>query len=175
MIAPKAPCKPSRSTQRQLKPTYSSPSSAMGKDGGMDPRFSAMLTDPRFARFPKKKNKVEIDERFAGELLWRHPPAGRRRGRQRRRRARFARRCSAAAGRHGGAERRAPPTRLQQRHAAPAAGSRALKAPLSGRQGRRQRAARQPAGGRVRFASPPASFARADPPSQTLSPRRHVL
>jgi hypothetical protein len=34
----------------------------------MDPRFAKMLTDPRFQRFPKKKNTVEIDERFAGEV-----------------------------------------------------------------------------------------------------------
>jgi hypothetical protein len=40
----------------------------MGKqDEGVDPRFAKMLTDPRFQRFPKRKNKVEIDARFAGE------------------------------------------------------------------------------------------------------------
>jgi hypothetical protein len=41
---------------------------AGGGAGGTDPRFAAMHSDPRFSRFPKKKNKVEIDERFAGEL-----------------------------------------------------------------------------------------------------------
>ncbi len=34
---------------------------------GMDSRFSAMLTDPRFQRFPKKRQQVAIDERFAGK------------------------------------------------------------------------------------------------------------
>jgi hypothetical protein len=33
-----------------------------------DARFAKMYTDPRFQRFPKKKNKVEIDSRFAGNL-----------------------------------------------------------------------------------------------------------
>lgn len=33
---------------------------------GKDERFAAMYSDPRFSRFPKKKNKVEIDKRFAG-------------------------------------------------------------------------------------------------------------
>lgn len=44
----------------------------MGKPEGaggatMDPRFAKMLSDPRFQRFPKKKNLVEIDSRFSGE------------------------------------------------------------------------------------------------------------
>lgn len=34
-----------------------------------DPRFAAVHYDPRFQRFPKKKNKVEVDERFAGEAF----------------------------------------------------------------------------------------------------------
>ena len=42
----------------------------MARDGGdmppQDGRFAAMLTDPRFQRFPRKKQTVEIDERFAG-------------------------------------------------------------------------------------------------------------
>ncbi len=33
-----------------------------------DSRFAAVHYDPRFQRFPKAKGKVEIDERFAGEL-----------------------------------------------------------------------------------------------------------
>ena len=35
--------------------------------GVVDERFAAAQTDPRFHRFPKAKNKVEIDQRFAGE------------------------------------------------------------------------------------------------------------
>lgn len=31
-----------------------------------DPRFAAMHRDPRFARFPKKKETVAIDSRFSG-------------------------------------------------------------------------------------------------------------
>jgi hypothetical protein len=31
-----------------------------------DPRFAAIATDPRFARFPKKQGKVVVDERFQG-------------------------------------------------------------------------------------------------------------
>ncbi len=38
-----------------------------GKGGGStDPRFAAMHSDPRFQRFPKQKNKVVVDKRFAG-------------------------------------------------------------------------------------------------------------
>lgn len=41
-----------------------------GKGGGkVDPRFAAMHSDPRFQRFPKQKNKVVVDKRFAGTLL----------------------------------------------------------------------------------------------------------
>jgi hypothetical protein len=39
-----------------------------GGDMPQDSRFAAMLTDPRFQRFPRKKQTVEIDERFAGTL-----------------------------------------------------------------------------------------------------------
>lgn len=31
-----------------------------------DPRFARMHNDPRFRKFPKNANKVEIDERFKG-------------------------------------------------------------------------------------------------------------
>ena len=34
--------------------------------GTDDPRFAALAKDPRFARFPKKQNKVNIDKRFKG-------------------------------------------------------------------------------------------------------------
>ena len=33
----------------------------------VDERFSAVHTDPRFQRFPRKQRHVEIDERFAGQ------------------------------------------------------------------------------------------------------------
>eukprot|EP00775_Hariotina_reticulata_P001834 gene1834-2166_t len=36
-----------------------------GPAGMGDARFAKMYTDPRFQRFPKKKNKVEIDSRFS--------------------------------------------------------------------------------------------------------------
>jgi hypothetical protein len=60
----------------------------MGKqDGGLDPRFAKMMTDPRFQRFPKKQNKVEIDERFTGDSgRGIFPGASRRRTRRRERR-----------------------------------------------------------------------------------------
>jgi hypothetical protein len=45
----------------------------MGKASGgaavTDSRFAAMHSDPRFSRFPKKKNKVSIDNRFAGKII----------------------------------------------------------------------------------------------------------
>lgn len=34
-----------------------------------DPRFSAIQTDPRFHKFPRAKNKVEVDERFSGNIF----------------------------------------------------------------------------------------------------------
>ncbi len=35
-----------------------------------DPRFARMHNDPRFRKFPKNANKVEIDERFKGMMRW---------------------------------------------------------------------------------------------------------
>ena len=42
----------------------------MGKKDakGIDSRFAAVHSDPRFQRFPRAKAKVEIDERFEGAL-----------------------------------------------------------------------------------------------------------
>ena len=36
-----------------------------------DPRFARIATDPRFARFPKAKGRVEVDDRFKGEIWMR--------------------------------------------------------------------------------------------------------
>jgi hypothetical protein len=33
-----------------------------------DKRFDALKTDPRFARFPHKRSRVTIDDRFKGAL-----------------------------------------------------------------------------------------------------------
>jgi hypothetical protein len=38
----------------------------MGAPGDQDPRFAAIAKDPRFARFPRKHNKVKVDDRFKG-------------------------------------------------------------------------------------------------------------
>ena len=42
------------------------PPKMFSREGHTDSRFTAMHSDPRFKRFPKKANKVEIDSRFAG-------------------------------------------------------------------------------------------------------------
>ena len=34
-----------------------------------DPRFAKLHTDARFQKFPNKERKVEIDDRFKGELV----------------------------------------------------------------------------------------------------------
>ena len=34
-----------------------------------DPRFAHISSDPRFSRFPRASRTVEVDERFAGELI----------------------------------------------------------------------------------------------------------
>lgn len=42
----------------------------MGKDKPeADPRFAAVRSDPRFARFPRRVSKVDIDERFQGTVV----------------------------------------------------------------------------------------------------------
>lgn len=50
-----------------------------------DPRFAAVRKDPRFARFPKAKGKVELDARFGSVLsdpkFTRHAPVVDKRGR----------------------------------------------------------------------------------------------
>ena len=35
-----------------------------------DPRFAHIASDPRFSRFPRASRTVEVDERFAGALVW---------------------------------------------------------------------------------------------------------
>ena len=35
-----------------------------------DPRFAHIASDPRFSRFPRASRTVEVDERFAGDLLY---------------------------------------------------------------------------------------------------------
>jgi hypothetical protein len=51
-----------------------SAASAGGGAPAQDPRFAAMLTDPRFQRFPKHRRTVAIDERFKG-ASWGHAAA----------------------------------------------------------------------------------------------------
>jgi hypothetical protein len=40
-----------------------------GGEAAADPRFAAMHSDPRFARFPRNNKQLEIDERFSGARL----------------------------------------------------------------------------------------------------------
>ena len=43
--------------------------SALHDTVAADPRFAHISSDPRFSRFPRASRTVEVDERFAGELI----------------------------------------------------------------------------------------------------------
>jgi len=51
-----------------------------GGEAAADPRFAAMHSDPRFARFPRNNKQLEIDERFSGARPACSRSPGRRRG-----------------------------------------------------------------------------------------------
>lgn len=73
--------KKKRGKQKQLPPSVSLPMGTtdrlkkvqrkerkpVSKYEITDERFAAAQTDPRFHRFPKAKQKLEVDERFAGQ------------------------------------------------------------------------------------------------------------
>ena len=44
-------------------------SAALHDSVSADPRFAHISSDPRFSRFPRASRTVEVDERFAGELI----------------------------------------------------------------------------------------------------------